>query len=250
MIKTAATIFAGVLLATSAPALALDAFNLTYENAGVEHTTAGFTVVGVETFDARPTGFDTFTTDFGTAGAFTGSYTSVQIHSADQYGSAGGTGNYAVAFNGTPYSITLTADPVKVPGGVNYFGYYLSALDGGNLVQFFRAGVLVGQLDPSGVLARIGSKPAYFGNPDAPFKGQNGGQPYAFINFFDTNGTFDTVKFSQTTGGGYELDNHTVGYYTTVSGNTVPEPAAWTLMIAGFGLVGGSLRRRATTVAA
>jgi len=30
----------------------------------------------------------------------------------------------------------------------------------------------------------------------------------------------------------------------------VPEPAAWTLMIAGFGLVGGALRRRATTVAA
>ena len=30
------------------------------------------------------------------------------------------------------------------------------------------------------------------------------------------------------------------------SGTTVPEPAAWTMMIAGFGLVGGAVRRRRT----
>ncbi len=248
--KTTAMIFAGALLATAAPALALDTFNLTYEDAGVENSTATFTTKGVETFDALPTGFNTFTTDFGTMGAFTGSYTGVQINSADQYGGAGGMGNYAVAFPGTPYTVTLTADPVKVPGGVNYFGYYLSALDNGNLVQFFRGGTLVGQLDPAGVLARIGNKPAYFGNPDAPFQGQNSAQPYAFINFFDTNGTFDTVTFTQTQGGGYELDNHTVGFYTAISGNTVPEPAAWALMVAGFGLVGSALRRRVVAVAA
>ncbi len=32
--------------------------------------------------------------------------------------------------------------------------------------------------------------------------------------------------------------------------NTVPEPASWALMIAGFGLVGTALRRRTVTVAA
>ncbi|UAJ12949.1 PEPxxWA-CTERM sorting domain-containing protein (plasmid) [Polymorphobacter megasporae] len=37
--------------------------------------------------------------------------------------------------------------------------------------------------------------------------------------------------------------------FRTASG-TVPEPAAWTLMIAGFGLVGAALRRRAPIVAA
>lgn len=31
-------------------------------------------------------------------------------------------------------------------------------------------------------------------------------------------------------------------------GTTVPEPASWAMMIAGFALVGGSMRRRATTV--
>ena len=34
------------------------------------------------------------------------------------------------------------------------------------------------------------------------------------------------------------------------TGTAVPEPAAWALMIAGFGLVGTALRRRSTAVAA
>ena len=31
---------------------------------------------------------------------------------------------------------------------------------------------------------------------------------------------------------------------TSGAGTAVPEPATWTMMIAGFGLVGGALRRR------
>ncbi len=39
--------------------------------------------------------------------------------------------------------------------------------------------------------------------------------------------------------------------FTNVSGVTgTPEPATWALMIGGFGLVGASLRRRSTAVAA
>jgi len=34
----------------------------------------------------------------------------------------------------------------------------------------------------------------------------------------------------------------------TVTG-AVPEPATWAMMIAGFGLVGGAMRRRSTKVA-
>lgn len=33
--------------------------------------------------------------------------------------------------------------------------------------------------------------------------------------------------------------------YNSVVGNGVPEPAAWAMMLAGFGLVGGAVRRRA-----
>ena len=54
---------------------------------------------------------------------------------------------------------------------------------------------------------------------------------------------FNTLTFSNVGGG------------STVSGDltatvSVPEPATWAMMVAGFGLVGFSVRRRRTTVAA
>lgn len=39
-------------------------------------------------------------------------------------------------------------------------------------------------------------------------------------------------------------------YYDVAGSPTVPEPASWALMIAGFGLVGGALRARRTVTAA
>lgn len=41
------------------------------------------------------------------------------------------------------------------------------------------------------------------------------------------------------------VDNVTFGTHYIGPGSTVPEPAAWALMVAGFGLVGSALRRRA-----
>jgi hypothetical protein len=41
------------------------------------------------------------------------------------------------------------------------------------------------------------------------------------------------------------LDNYTV---TIALAGAVPEPATWAMMIGGFGLVGGALRRRARAV--
>ncbi|QYE36692.1 PEPxxWA-CTERM sorting domain-containing protein [Polymorphobacter megasporae] len=243
----------GLALVVSAPAFALDTFKITYENPGVEHSSAGFDIDGVEDFNSRSTGSgQSFTTDFGTSGAITGSYSGLQINNADQYGGAGGSGKYAVAFDYTPsYSLTLTADPITVPNGINYFGYYLSALDTGNVVDFYKGETLVGTLNPAGVLAATISKPAYLGNPDAPFLGDNNTQPYVFINFFDLSGTFDKVVFRETTANaGYESDNHTVGFFNTISGNTIPEPSSWAMMIAGFGLVGFATRRRRVSVTA
>ena len=241
MIRMATLTAMGIAVAAGAAPARADVFKLNYESAGVEHTTATFTTVGVETFDDRTDGAG-FTTDFGTDGAISATYSPVQINSADRYGGAGGTGDYPVAFYGTGYSLTFTSDAARLPHGVNYFGYWLSALDGGNQVAFYRDGLQVGALSPADVRARIGGNRTYFGNPDAPFRGQNAGEPYAFVNFYDTTGSFDEVRFTEDpNGGGYESDNHTVGYYTATGGT--PEPATWAMFLVGFGLVGTGLRR-------
>ncbi len=224
-----------------------DIFVLNYEAPGVENTTAKFSVEGVETFDELAVGMNPgFTTDFGTDGAITGTYSAVQINSADPFGGAGGVGNYPVAYIGSPYTVTLTADPAKDPQGINYFGYWLSALDPGNIVTFYNNGVQVGQLNPSEVLAQTNLNPAYYGNPNGSWlHGKDSGEPFVFINFYDTTGTFDQITFTEGNnyGGGYESDNHTVGYYTSMGG-AVPEPVTWAMILMGFaGLGFASLRK-------
>ena len=70
----------------------------------------------------------------------------------------------------------------------------------------------------------------------------------AIINvYFDGGDSFDAVRFFESPqGGGYESDNHTVGYFVTKGG--VPEPATWAMLITGFGLVGAAARRRRSDV--
>ena len=53
------------------------------------------------------------------------------------------------------------------------------------------------------------------------------------------NGGFQTVYAFNTAN-----DNYTLQFRTDLGGATVPEPASWALMIAGFGLVGAAMRRR------
>lgn len=57
----------------------------------------------------------------------------------------------------------------------------------------------------------------------------------AFVDNFAT-GTPSFVEQSPAGGGGWVAN--------TITGGVVPEPASWALMIAGFGMVGGALRRR------
>ncbi len=231
---------------TVAGAAQADSFHVTVENPGVKTSTAAFSSMGVETFDAvGQGGSQAFATDFGSAGVITGSYSGVDILAADQYGGAGGAGNFASTSGVAGYSLSLSTSD---PAGINYFGFWLSALDSGNTLTFSKAGTTLFTFSPVDVLALVGGTPAYFGNPDAPYSGQNGAQPYVFLNFFDTNGTFDKVTFSENpTIGGYESDNHTVGFFTGESGTpvgAVPEPTTWAMMVLGFGAVGAMMRRR------
>ena len=198
-------LIAAVTVATAAKA---DNFFLNYEAPGVQNTTATFSVSGVETFDSQPTGVGAgFTTDYGTAApslahtaastasrsirpTFTGRWRDRQLHRR---------------LCATPYTLTLTADPIKDPEGINYFGYWLSALDAGNQVAFYKDGVEVGALTPADVIAKLGASGPYYGNPNPQFQGGDDGEPYAFINFYDLNGTFDQVVFTEDPAiGGYE----------------------------------------------
>ena len=218
-----------------------DTFDLNYEAPGVQNTTATFSEVGVETFNNLSPGvYSSFKASFGNTG-ITGTYSGpsgVQINAADQYGGAGGTGDYAVAFEKDPYTLTLNTQ-------VNYFGYWLSALDTGNVVTFYNNGVEVGSVTPDQISAVTKLNSAYYGNPTANFKGKDSGEPFAFINFYDTTGTFNEIQFSEVNfSGGYESDNQTVGLYTSVgAGSPIVEapmpllganPLALLVVAAGF----------------
>ena len=158
-----------VAAALGSAAASATPFSVYYEGAapGQQNTSATFTRTGVETFDTRPTGFSSFTTDFGSGGAFSGTYSNVQINTADQFGGAGGTTNYAVSFS--TYSLDLSA---ASPRGVTFFGYWLSALDANNFVTFSSRGRELFTFKPADVLAAVNASPdrsQYYGNPNSAF---------------------------------------------------------------------------------
>ncbi len=70
----------------------------------------------------------------------------------------------------------------------------------------------------------------------------NSFQGYGFFNVNSTTAITSIVFTRTATGGNFEFDNFTIA--------TVPEPASWALMIAGFAMVGFSVRRRAAYTSA
>ena len=256
---TLALTFAVLASATAANAAMPITVSLESEKPGIQSSTSGFNFVGVEKFDDQKTGAgQSFKTDFGSGGIFIGKYTNVDILKQDQYGAAGGKGNYAATFSSKGYALDLST---KLDSGVTYFGFWLSALDGGNNVTFFSKGKQLftfSAADAKTFIDGLKEPKLYYCNPNEAYKGKNCGEPYAFLNFYAKKGTsFDQIVFAENPEkGGYESDNHTVGQWNKMSGTiipttgAVPEPQTWALLIAGFSMVGGSLRRRSRSVAA
>ncbi len=207
-------------------------------------------VTGTETFDARPlvaVGSGTpFTSDFGTAGAVTGSFSgNYGITNFDQYGGAGGTGRYITTRTAAGLSIKFTTT-AAVPG-VNYFGVAISALDGNNVVNLYRTGSLLTSFDADILRTALRSCPnlqnPYCGNPTT---GANGTEQYVYLNFFDLSDYFDEVRLTQASGGGFEADNFTAGFREANvpfgAYVSVMEPASALLLLPG--LLGLAMLRR------
>jgi hypothetical protein len=196
---------------------------------------------GTETFSSWAGGdftstFQTGTSNFNSSTYIRGAYTSNgdtkwAKSAANQYGGAKGTTAFPSLTGATSpssaYVIRLSTS-ANIPG-VNYFGIWISALDAANSLQFYGGGKLLysfGATDLQTALGTCSTSNAYCGNPTTPFKGQNSTEAYAYVNFFDTVGYFDTVVLYETSTSGFESSNHAVAYVNplVVSGTTFSAP--------------------------
>jgi hypothetical protein len=243
------------LFFASASALLADDIVVTYASAGVQAPNTAILCgsdpqcwVGEQTFatDSVPTAgvFPTIASIGGLTGAISGSYSGgLEMYAADQYGGAGGTGYYPELFStGNGYTLTLTTSGT-LPG-VNYFGLWFSALDSGNELQFYENNTLLLTFTPAMFESLVGACPsktnAFCGNPNTDFLNDDSGEQFAFLNFFDQNGYFNKIVFTESGGGGFESDNHTVAYMdpptpsgTVISGEA-PEPGSFVLLVSGL----------------
>jgi hypothetical protein len=183
------------------------------------------------------------------SGTITGTFsgTGLVITTANEYGGAGGTGYFADVSNGKSYTLTL-GKTGNIPG-VNYFGLWFSALDGGNDLKFYDGNTLLLDFTPTLYQKLVGACPNSFcGNPTSTYKGQDGSEQFAFLNFFDTTGYITSIVFTETSSAGFESDNFTVAYQDpsnpsgTVIGST-PEPGSFVLLLSGMIVLIGLSRR-------
>ncbi|HVJ46699.1 MAG TPA: hypothetical protein VM511_09965, partial [Luteolibacter sp.] len=204
----------------------------------------------IYTFNTLSTGNHTNVTWRGV-----GTFDQLTIRDADQYGGADNP-------NGSRYSVQgidgVSSTTLSLASPHAYFGFWWSAGDASNMIQFYSGSALVAQFTTATLLNKIASSREYYGNPTTgTYAGRNSGEAYAFVNFFGENGTtWDRIVFSNSNNGsGFESDNYTdraqaYGYYSgedpsklpgvqlaRASGTTItviPEPSAMLLCLAGI----------------
>jgi hypothetical protein len=188
----------------------------TVEGAGVQSTTvAGATT---ETFDELTPGA------LGSYVSPVGTFNGGAIVEANQYGGAGGTGNYfAVGAESGTTSATLTFNSAQ-----DYLGLWWSAGDANNTLKFYNGATLLATFTTATLIGSGYLTSAFYGNPNSDFLGRDNLEPFDYLNFTGTHGTtFTSVEFDNTTSTGFELDNVSISAsVTTPPGNNfVPESA-------------------------
>ncbi len=219
------------------------------EAPGVENTTSAGTHI-VENFDSVPVGgYTKLVRPIGTYNIDPAGLGNFEVKGADQYGGAGGQGNYLVNVRPLDSNGGIT---LNLGSDQNYFGFYWSA-GSPDTVIFSEKGQQVFSYTTQNVKSYISTLPnagLYYGNPDKPFQGYDSSEPFAFLNFYAPKGqSFDSVYFK---GDLLETDNHTIlapsSPDTHPSGvivpNVVPEPAETAFLMSGLLGVIAIVRRR------
>jgi hypothetical protein len=250
---------AALVCAGTAVPLKADIFEITYDAAGVTSPTASTICASAskclldeETFNeawSEPSFNATWTSleSLNVSGdSFTGKYagtTSLTRDAAGEYGGSQGTsGDYYAEVSNGSYTLTLTATGIT---GANYFGLWLSAVDADNTISIYNtAGTLLYTLTAATLIAKLGActgahPSAYCGNPTTGFKGDDSGEQFVFLNFYDLNGTFGKVTFTEDDASGLETDDQTVGFISTITMTGTPlytngpEPGSFALLSIG-----------------
>jgi hypothetical protein len=259
LVAASATVFSLVV-----PSLKAQSFDVYI--GGPDEQSSSHAGVVTETFESFAPGVQsgnlasTALASFGGTYNFTGN--SGAIVAAGDYTGAGGTGLSLAqgdfwTSNTNTYSLNLTTD-------ATYLGFWWSAGDAFNFIQFYDNGVLQANFTSADIFAvvqgggtvttvnnTIYNKSEYFGNPN---NGANSSEPYAFVSIYATAGTvYDQVVFGNGNGlTGFESDNHTLfsgpltptGTEVFVSTITpIPEANATVLLFAVPSLM-FALRRR------
>jgi PEP-CTERM motif len=169
------------------------------------------------------------------------------IEAANQYGAAGGSGNYLRGGS------TITFDEAQA-----YMGFWWSAGDGTNSIELFgEDDASLGFYSTALVSDFINTlsqaeRDAYSGNPNQQFLNQNSGEYYSYLNFFGTGGT--KIKKVTLSGVNFESDNFafsetaksTTGRVLSGEANEVPEPTSILALMAVAAVGTASVRRRQT----